>query len=128
MAMKTPQIPAERWIANLVEAAQLISNREYQETRWLANDALAWETPDEAICMLDDSVLDGFIEQFAESFSPAQAKAAVEFRDEVDRYCRTTSQHLEAKKVLADPAWEILRNKASYFIKAFKGSWPNSTA
>ena len=32
MAMKTPQIPAERWIANLLEAAQLISNREYQES------------------------------------------------------------------------------------------------
>ena len=125
--MKTPQIPADRWIANLVEAAQLISNREYQETRWLANDALAWETPHEAICMLDDSVLDGFIEQFAESFSPAPAKAAVEFRDEVDRYCGTTSQHLEAKEVLADPAWEILRNKASDFVKAFKESWPNST-
>lgn len=32
MAMQTPHIPAERWIANLLEAAQLISNCEYQET------------------------------------------------------------------------------------------------
>jgi len=30
--MKTPQIPAELWIGNLLEAAELISNREYQET------------------------------------------------------------------------------------------------
>ena len=29
--MKTPQIPAELWIG-LLEAAELISNREYQET------------------------------------------------------------------------------------------------
>jgi hypothetical protein len=58
--MKTPQIPAEPWIKNLLEAAQVISDREYQEKRWLAEDALAWETPEEAIMMLDDSVLDGF--------------------------------------------------------------------
>ena len=47
MVMKTPQIPAERWVGNLIEAAELISNREYQETRWLAVDAFAWETPNE---------------------------------------------------------------------------------
>ncbi len=131
--MKTPQIPPERWIANLLGAAQTISNRQYQEARWLADDALAWETPDEAINALDDCVLDGFIEQFAELLSPAQAKAAIEFRDEVDRHCKETSpqleatQQLEAKKVLADPAWEIVRSRASDFIQAFKGIWPNNT-
>jgi hypothetical protein len=126
--MKTPQIPPERWIANLLEAAKIISNRQYQETRWLADDALAWETPDEAICTLDDCVLDGFIEQFAESFSPAQVKAAIEFRDELDRYSSATPlQDFEARKVLADPAWEVVRSRASDFIQAFKGIWPNST-
>ena len=101
---------------------------------WPAEDAEVIENgPEcsgfaEAINTLDDYVLDGFIEQFAESFSPAQAKAVVEFRDAVDRYCGTTPQDLDAKKVLADPAWEIIRNKASDFITAFKGSWPNSTA
>jgi hypothetical protein len=75
--MNTPQIPPERWIANLLEAARLISDRDYQERRWLADDALAWETPDEAINMLDDSVLNGFIEQFGNSFSPVQANTAV---------------------------------------------------
>ena len=44
-----------------------------------------WETRNEAINTLDDYVPDGFIEQFADSFSPAQAKAVVEFPDEVDR-------------------------------------------
>ena len=125
MTMKPPQIPAERWIRNLLEAAQLISNREYQETRWLAQDALAWETPVEAICMLDDSVLDGFIEQFADSFSSAQAEAASGFRNAVDRYCEG-NPHLEPKQVLADPAWETVRAKAQIFIQAFKGTWPKS--
>lgn len=126
--MKEPQIPAERWIGNLLEAAELIANREYQKTRWLAADAYAWETPDEAINTLDDYVLDGFIEQFADSLSPAQLNAVTAFRDEVDRYCRSTPQHLEPVKVLADPAWEIVRQKASDFVGAFKEQWPPPAA
>ena len=125
MTMNTPQIPPERWVANLLGAARLISNRDYQERRWLADDALAWETPDEAISMLDDSVLNGFIEQFGESFSPVQASAVVEFRDEVDRYCGMTPQHLEPRRVLADPAWETVCKKASEFVQVFDGKWPN---
>jgi hypothetical protein len=124
--MKKPQIPAERWIKNLLWAAEQIASREFQETRWLAADAKAWESPDEAINSLDDFVLDGFIGQFAESFSPVQAHAVAAFRDEVDRYCRSTSQHLEPVDVLADPAWEKVRKKASGFVQAFKGKWPQT--
>jgi hypothetical protein len=123
MVMRQPQIPAERWVENLPEAAELIANREYQETQWLSPDAVAWETLDEAINTLDDCVLDGFIEQFAESFSPDQAKAVLEFRDELDRYCSATPpQDFEAKGLLADPAWEIVRSRASGFIQAFEGN------
>jgi hypothetical protein len=127
-AMNTPQIPPERWIANLLEAARLISDRDYQERRWLEDDALAWETPDEAINMLDDSVLNGFIEQFGDSFSPAQANAVIGFRDEVDHYREPAPQHLEPRRVLIDPAWETVRKKASDFIQAFDGKWPNSAS
>jgi hypothetical protein len=56
---------------------------------------------------------------------PQLFSTATSAKPEVDRYCRTTSQHLEAENVIADPAWEIVRNKASDFIEAFKGSWPN---
>lgn len=109
-----------------MEAAQIISDRERQEHRWLANDALAWETPNEAINILDDCALNEFIEQFGDSFSPVQAKAAVGFRDEVDRHSRATPEDLEPRRVLADPAWETVRKKASEFINAFDRKWPNS--
>jgi hypothetical protein len=78
--------------------------------------------------MLDDSVLHEFIEQFGESFPPAQSKAVVALRDEVDRYCGTTPQHFEPSGVLVDPAWETVRKKASDFIQSFDGKWPNSVA
>lgn len=126
--MKEPQIPAERWIENLLWAAEQIADRQFQETRWLAPDAKAWESPDEAINSLDDFVLDGFAVQFAELLSPAQINAVTAFRDEVDRYCGSTPQHLEPVNVLADPAWEIVRQKASDFVQAFKGRWPAPNA
>jgi hypothetical protein len=124
IAMKESQIPAERWIENLLWAAEQIADRGFQETRWLAPDAKAWESPDEAINSLDHFVLDGFAEQFADSLSPAQIKAVIEFRDEVDRYCGSTPRHLEPLNVLADPAWEVVRQRASEFVHAFKGKWP----
>jgi len=126
--MKEPQIPAERWIRNLLEAAEIIANREYQETRWLATDGLAWETPNEAINALDDCVLNGFIAQFAESFSPVQTEAAIAFRDEVDHYCSGTQQSLEPRDVLADPAWQLVRKAAADFVRVFKGNWPSPHA
>jgi hypothetical protein len=126
--MGEPQIPAERWVGNLLEAAELIADRELQETRWLAADAYAWETPDEAINSLGDFVLDGFVEQFADSFSPAQFVAVTAFRDEVDRYCRSTPRSLDPADVLADPAWGVVRQKASEFVCAFKGKWWPSPA
>ena len=126
MPMKEPQIPAERWIQNLLFAAKQIANREFQESRWLAADAKAWESPGEAINSLDDYVLSGFIEQFVGSFSPIQAQAVTAFRDEVDRYCKFSPQHLEPVDVLADPSWEVVRQKASDFVQAFEGKWPQA--
>lgn len=124
--MQTPQISAERWIANLLEVAKLISDQEYQDSRWLAPDALAWETPDEVINSLDDCGLNGFIEQFAESFSPLQSRAAAQFRDAMERYCKMTPPHLEAQMVLADPSWRIVREKAAVFVEAFESKWPEN--
>lgn len=73
--MTEPQIPPDRWINNLLDAAKAIADRKYQESRWLDPDAFAWESPDEAINALDDSVLNGFIEQFSESFSASAERS-----------------------------------------------------
>jgi hypothetical protein len=122
--MKESLIPPERWIENLLDSAELIADQTGQESRWLAPDAFAWESPDEAINVLDDCALDRFIEQFSDSFSAEQAKAATEFRDEVDEYCKATPQHLDPEMVLADPRWLVVRDRASAFLDAFRNRWP----
>lgn len=117
----TPQ----RWISNLLEAIADVADRENQEQRWLAPDAQAWECPDELINVLDDCVFEGFIEKYVSTFSDEQRKAAVQFRDELRRYCAMTPQHLEPADVLADPKWEAIRQKAAAFVMAFHGKWPS---
>ena len=122
--MSEPKIPAQRWINNLLEAADAIANKQDQQSRWLAADRAAWESPDEAINTLDDYVLDGFVEEFSASFSVDQAKAVTEFRDEVDRFCKATPRHLDPAMVLTDARWDTVRNRATAFLGAFRGKWP----
>ncbi len=122
--MKNAQIPPEQWIANLLEIAEVIADRSLQESMWLARDAKPWESPDEAINMLDDCALPEFIERFSETFTAEQALAIGRFRDEVAAYIQATPQHLEPADVLADPGWESVRAAAAQFALSFHEKWP----
>jgi hypothetical protein len=113
----------EHWIANLVEAANEIANREQQERRWLAPDAHAWENPAELINSLyDDCAFEKFLSEYASTFSADQHRAAFELRDEISSYCDATPQILIRAEVLADPRWESIGRKAAAFRDAFKES------
>ncbi len=71
------------------------------------------------INMLDDSVLDRFIPQFWDSFLPVQTKAAVEFRDEVDSYCRNTPHSSNQKKSLLTPPGKLFARRLQSSLKPF---------
>ncbi len=115
----------ERWIANLVEAANEIANREKQERRWLAPGALAWENPAELICSLyDDCAFERFLDEYGSTFSEEQCKSAFELKDEMNRFNEAMPQWLKAGEVLADPRWESIGRKAAAFVEAFNGKWP----
>jgi hypothetical protein len=114
-----------RWIANVVEAAEDIANKQLQEQRWMSPDLQAWERPEELINVLfDDSVFEGFLEEYASSFSTEQRRIAFDLRNTMNSYCDATSSYLDPKEVLADPRWEAIRQKASAFVHVFKGNWP----
>lgn len=119
------QIPRERWISNLIGAAQNIADKEHQERRWLAPDRYAWERPEELISVVfDDYVLDGFIEESSAAFSEQQRSAATGFRDELNDYCKQTPDYLDPAAVLSDPRWETVRQRAESFVISFKEQWP----
>jgi hypothetical protein len=115
----TPQL----WLVNILEVVEAIADRENQERRWLASDAYAWERPEELINCLDDVVFDGFIKDFAQTFSEPQRQAAIGFQSAVDDFCSTTPQWLDPAETLADPRWWSIRRKAEQFIEAFQGKW-----
>ena len=115
----------ELWIANLVEAATDIADKQHQEIRWLAPDAYAWERPEELINVLvDDCVFEGFLNEYASTFSEEQRGAAFALRDELNRFCDATPPSLDPVQVLVDQRWESIRQRATTFIQAFKGKWP----
>ncbi len=116
-------ITPELWLANLIQAAGTIADKERQERRWLAPDAYAWERPEEEINVLDDCVFDGFIETFRATFSPSQANVAGAFRGAIEAYCKATPGWLDPAEVLADPRWHDIRSKARVFIEEFEGKW-----
>lgn len=121
-------ITRELWIANLVDDAIAISNKEQQELRWLAPDAQTWERPEELFNDLFDAhVFEGFIEEFNSTFSNDQRSAAFALRDGLNRYGDATQKWLDPSEVLADPRWEAIRRDAARFIDAFKDKWPPSS-
>jgi hypothetical protein len=122
-----PLITAERWIANLLEAARDLADRQKQECRWLVPDRGAWERPEEVInAFWDDCVFELFVEQHSASFSDEQRRAAHSLRDALDAFCFATPQVLDPVATLADPRWELVRQKAVEFVGAFDGKWPGA--
>ena len=127
MNRKEPPITPQLWIANLIQAARGLADKEKQERRWLAPDRYAWERPEEVICSFsDDCVVDVFLEQYGESFSVEQHAAAFGLCDALNAFCDATPQVLDPAATLADPRWELVRQKATEFASAFEGKWPGT--
>lgn len=72
---------------------------------------------------MDDSVFQGFIEEYAATFSPTQADAIIPFKVAIDKYSEATPDLLDPAEVLRDPRWHDIRQKAGAFIAAFDGKW-----
>jgi hypothetical protein len=73
---------------------------------------------------VDDVVFDGFLERYGLTFSEEQRCAAFEFKDALNRYLEATAQHLDPVETLADPRWDVVRQRAMAFVVAFAGKWP----
>jgi hypothetical protein len=118
-----PPMTPDRWMANLLEAAGGIADKKKQESRWLAVDPHAWERPEELInALFDDANLELFLTEYASTFTEEQRLAGSELRDDLNCYSDAAPGWLDAAEVLADPRWDAIRQKASAFVAAFKGS------
>jgi hypothetical protein len=123
--MNDSPMTAERWIGNLIDAVQDIANKDRQERRWHAPDAMAWERPEELISTLfDDYNFELFIKQYNGSFSDEQRAAANSLCDKMVRFNDETPGWLDAAAVLTDPRWSEIRGSAVQFVDAFNNKWP----
>jgi hypothetical protein len=119
-----PPLTPERWLANLLEVAGRLSDKAYQERRWLAPDRHAWECPDEPLNELDDCCLDLFADQFSRTFSNEQAQAISRFQKGINQPSSSSLWDLPVQEILIDPRWEAIRESARGFIASFRDKWP----
>lgn len=106
----------------ILEAAQHIASREFQEEAWPAWPAGGprVSTPGE-ICavLMDDSLPDLFFEDYGKTFSSSQMQCWNEFRSQLDEYCDKLPPHPDFRVILDDPKWELVRQAARRFVTAF---------
>jgi hypothetical protein len=115
-----PDVPLNRWKANVVEAVKRIGDQDHQSSNWLRDDRPAWENPNEVINVLtDDSQFNLFLTDCAYSFSDQQRQAAEDFSTKLNRFVNDTPESLGSKDTLNDPRWEEIRTSANTFVAAF---------
>ena len=113
-------ISRELWLANLVNDARALADKQHQEKRWSAPDAKPWENPGELLCaVFDDHLLNEFIAEHSPSFSAQQLEAATTFKSALVRHRALSPKKLIAEDVLVDPEWQLVRHAAARFVAVF---------
>jgi len=99
-----PDVPLNRWQANVVEAVTRIADRDHQSNNWLRDDRPAWENPNEVInVLMDESQFDLFLTDCAYNFSDEQHRAAKDLSGKLNRFINDTPQSLDPGNLLNDP-------------------------
>jgi hypothetical protein len=109
----------KEWLDHVIEAAQHISSREYQEVAWFPG-AKVVSSPDEIyLVLMEDSTPDLFFETYGKTFATSQIQCWNELRSLLEDYYSRTPTHPDPRRVLDDPEWDLVRQAAKRFVRAF---------
>ncbi len=118
----------EEWLARILDAAQSIASRKFQEEAWFPGGKVM-SSPDEVSQILvEDCTADLFFETYGKTFTMEQVECWNELRSRLERYYDKMPRHPDARRVLDDPEWNLVRQAAERFVRAFDSSRkkPNS--
>jgi hypothetical protein len=118
-------MPYDQWLGQIIEAAEDIASREYQEEAWFQGTwfqaGKIWSSPLEVyLTLMDDNTFDLFFETYGNRFTEQQIRAANELRSALEHYYEKLPDHPDPLQVLNDPEWESVRQTAKRFVQAFK--------
>ena len=109
----------KEWSDHIIDAAQTIASREYQEVAWFPG-AKVVSSPDEIYqTLMEDSTPDLFFETYGKTFTSHQIQCWNEFRSLLELYYDKMPRHPDPRRVLEDPEWDLVRHAAKRFVRAF---------
>ena len=115
----------EEWLARILDAAQGIASRKFQEEAWFPGGKVV-SSPDEVYqILMEDCTADLFFETYGTTFSTKQMEFWNELRSRLERYYDNMPRHPDARRVLDDPGWGLVRQAAKRFLRAFDSSGKN---
>jgi len=115
----------EEWRARIIEAAQKIASREFQEQAWLSGAKFV-SSPDELYqIMMEDTTPDLFFETYGKKFTARQLQRWNDFRSQLEHYYDRMPAHLDPRRVLEDRGWDLVRQAAEKFVQALEEETDN---
>jgi hypothetical protein len=102
----------KQWLSRVMNAAQHIASKEYQEKAWLRGGEIV-SSPDEIyLTLMEDCTADLFIETYGKSFNSSQIESWNEFRSLLESYYHKVPTSPDPRRVLDDPEWDLVRQAA----------------
>jgi len=111
----------EEWLNCILNAAQDISSRAFQEEAWKAEGNVA-SSPDEVYqVLMEDCTPDLFFETYGQTLTEEQTQCWGDLQSRLTSYYDRMSLYPDPAQVLTDPEWELVRQAAGRFVRAFNG-------
>jgi hypothetical protein len=109
----------EMWLNRILDAASNIGSRDFQENAWFAGGS-AVSSPNEIyLTLMEDYTFDLFFEMYGKSFTNEQVRNWEALRSRLEAYYDKLPKNPDARCVLDDPEWDIVRQSARSFVDAF---------
>ena len=107
------------WLSRIISAARDIASHDFQEEAWFPGGKVV-SSPDEVYqTLMEDFTFDLFFATYGQRFSAHQLHTADELRSTLQDYYDKLPLHPEPRLVLDDPNWDLVRQAADRFVRAF---------
>ncbi len=111
----------EQWLSSILGRVRAIASKEYQEETWKAGGNLV-SSPDEVYqALMEDCTADVFFETYGETLTEEQMQCWSDLKTRLTSYYDKMSLYPDPAQVLTDPEWEVVRQAARRFVRAFDG-------
>jgi hypothetical protein len=112
----------EIWHGRILDAARDIASREFQEEAWFPGGRVR-SSPDEVYqVLMEDCTADLFFQIYGGRLTEAQLHSWYKLRSDLQAYYIQEPPYPDPDEVLKDPAWYLVRQSATSFIRAFSSS------